>query len=335
MSLMSRGPVGRAAMAHAAISVALVSGLVGCSEPPPPPALPADPSPTSVRDLTTGPDGADFLYDISVYDWPEGGDEPADLFTWIDGATRFADNNPQAAETAGETASALAAFLADDYPRLADIDNSGQSLSERNPDLVEAYRTALVRYQLAMIGAQDESVRGFAPLDGAESDMSRSSDVFALLFMPGGDAFRARLFGDIASEKASALVSEYVSALAPPYQTTEVGPLLTAAALYGTIAAAVEQADNPDLRGTSAPMVRATVAHAIAQKLLDGDAPAPFPERFVADFGTLYPPETVAEIGGDSALSEYADALGAFLDTQGVIGRDLASFDKRYRDIVR
>ncbi len=139
------------------LMAALFALIVGCDLQRPSPSCPPSTDTAAIADRVTGPDGQAFLRDITTASWDDDGHRAAELFAWV---PRDAQSTDRAAATrAGQTAHAIASFLADEREKIAG--------APANPALWQAFAQSLVPYLGAMVG--DESgVVGFEPLDGPE-----------------------------------------------------------------------------------------------------------------------------------------------------------------------
>jgi hypothetical protein len=164
------------------LSLALIFSaiVVGCS------TLPRIPT-TDVEmyDELTGPQGPQYLKEISIAEWPDRGQEIARRLTWI-GTQANLLNVSDEAHRAGQAAHALARFLSKEHGSLRDIPSGWFKLQHKtigalNPQLVNGYAAALIPYQHVMVGdidprkAYDQSA-ATNPLDLAEA-----RNVFALI----------------------------------------------------------------------------------------------------------------------------------------------------------
>jgi hypothetical protein len=157
------------ALVAGAVTATLLALVVGCTTPAEP-KFPHDTSPTAIADLVRGPDGQAFLRGITTYSWEDGGQRAGELFTWI---PQDAKSVRQADATrAGETAHAIASFLADERTMIAG--------APPNSALLQAFSVSLTPYLGAAVG-DDSGTAGFLPLDGLGSPMRRTTALFAAM----------------------------------------------------------------------------------------------------------------------------------------------------------
>lgn len=131
------------------------------------------------HDLITGNSGQEFLEDIAVHEWTDDGQAAKGLTDWIDDAANGDD--PVMDRLAGETAHSVASFVGENHDELKNIDGLfGNSVGDRNPNLVQGWAEALAPYQEAMIG--DGDAPGFGLLDGQkDGDYQQARNVFAIM----------------------------------------------------------------------------------------------------------------------------------------------------------
>jgi hypothetical protein len=101
-----------------------------------------------INDQVMGRNGVsanDFLHDVNAIDWPDNGKAAGHLFSWT-GDSNLAPDSQIAAETADK----YAEYIGDKRPELMNID--GQTLGQRNPELVQGYAHGLAPYVDAMAG---------------------------------------------------------------------------------------------------------------------------------------------------------------------------------------
>jgi hypothetical protein len=226
---------GRAAFVVTAL-LALVIGCTSTSEP----ALPPPSDVAAAADRVTAPDGQAFLRDITSASWDDDGRRAAEIFAWIPQDAQSSDR--LAAARAGETAHAIASFLADERESIAD--------APANPALWQALTKGLIPYLGAMVG-DETGVAGFEPLDGLESQMRRTASVFAAI---AGHADPHTLFTDAASERANSYETAFAKSAVsqPPFADRGIAQrdLQQAARIRGLIAAGVHLADPESKRPT-------------------------------------------------------------------------------------
>jgi hypothetical protein len=102
------------------------------------------------------------------------------LTDWIDDAANGKD--PVMDRLAGETAHSVASFVGENHDQLKNIDGLfGNSIGDRNPNLVQGWAEALAPYQEAMIG--DGAEPGFGLLkDQQLGDYQQARNVFAIMY---------------------------------------------------------------------------------------------------------------------------------------------------------
>lgn len=213
-------------------AVALLGLVVGCTSNSEP-ELPSSTDTSAITERVTGPDGQGFLREITSATWPDGGRRAGELFTWIPQDASSTDQD--VATRAGQTAQALASFIADESEMLAD--------APANPALWQAFSQSLVPYLGAMVG-DDLGVAGFVPLDGLNSGMPRSAALFGTV---SGRSEGEPIFTDAASERAHGYEAAFAKAamadplLADRGEALEI--LLRAARLRALVAAGAHLAD--------------------------------------------------------------------------------------------
>lgn len=157
-----------------------------------PPDLGSDTAPKATHDRLTGDNGVAFLEEVVRHQWEDDGRQAAELLAWI---PRDAGSSDRAVATrAGETAHAVASFLADLRESLTD--------APANNALWQAFANTLIPYLGALVG-DETGVTGFKPLDGPkspESLMRRTSSLFAA-FVKHAEANTA--LTDAAKERAA------------------------------------------------------------------------------------------------------------------------------------
>ena len=212
--------------------MAVLLALVGCTSDAVP-ELPSSTDATAVADRVTGPDGQAFLRDITTASWNDDGRRAAELFASVPRDAPSTDRT--AATRAGETAHAIASFLADQREKIAD--------APPNPALWQAFAQSLVPYLPAMAG--DESgVVGFEPLDGPNSQMRHTTSMFAAM---AKNADANRILTEAASARAHTYEAAWAkAALAEPLLADRGAAqrdLLLAARLRSIVATATNVAD--------------------------------------------------------------------------------------------
>ena len=158
------------------LTVIAVLFIGGCAASPPP--LPADPA--AVRAALSTPD---FLPGITTAQWPDGGRSAADALSWI--ATDATSENDEKATAAGQSAHAVASYLAQQQLELAHIPTGPfnlrkKSLGALNPQLTQGFAHILEPFQPNLVGDATRT-RGFDPLDATANDHAAARRVFAVL----------------------------------------------------------------------------------------------------------------------------------------------------------
>jgi hypothetical protein len=123
-----------------AIVIAVCFTAAGCATSTP--ALPSRDTPAAVHGFVTGENGRADLEKVSSYAWDDHGSAAAAYFSWIPRDSNAPD--VPTATIAGESAHAVAAFLADEQDQLASIGHGflhlrHSSVGALNPSLVAAY----------------------------------------------------------------------------------------------------------------------------------------------------------------------------------------------------
>lgn len=288
----------------------LIASLVSACTFGEKPSLPADSNPLQIAEMLTSDSGSEFLYDISTYAWNDDGERAGELFHWIPSAATAEDD--AAAERAGESAHAIAAFLIENDDQLLDI-SSGlfgrdhTTVGARNPELVRSFADALAPFQGALV-CDDRDTRGFDLVEPCGDALLPAQSVFAVI---GTDAEAAATFANA----ARARIRNYVQTFADTdLKSPDIYPaaqgLTHAGSLLGLLAVTASKHDGlpPVDINREATEVRYTLANAV---LAREHGPS-VPQRFFAD-GSLMTPEEVQQNLGDAAYGEYSTALVNFL----------------------
>ncbi|WP_234801914.1 hypothetical protein [Mycolicibacterium conceptionense] len=308
-------------MTSARIRQALVSILVwvtasvsACSTTTEP-SLPNPSDPAQVTAELTSKDGTDFLLSVGTYAWSDDGARAAEVFRWIPAGAAATDR--KIAERAGESAHAIAAFLADKEDRLLDIrsgllSRNHTTVGGLNPDLVRSFGEALIPYQGALV-CDDRNARGFDPLESCGGSMPAVQSVFSVI---STDADAAAAF----SGAAHVLVDRYVQTfadteLSSPAIYPAAQGLTYAGSLLGLLSVTVSKHEKmaPVQIDKEATHVRYTVAKAALARELSHS----LPEKFFID-GALMTPEQVQLNLGDAGYSQYSAGLVSFLSQRNV-----------------
>jgi hypothetical protein len=292
--------------------LSLLALLVGCTSAAEP-ELPPSSDIAAVAGRITGPDGQEFLRDITYAAWDDQGRRAAELLAWIPQTAQSSD--PVTAERAGTTAHAVAAFLADERETIVD--------APANPRLWQAFADGLIPYLGAMVG-DERGIDGFEPLDGLESQMPRTLSLFAAIATrtEADDVFTAA-----ASERATLYEAAFAkSAVAEPMMADRwpaQHELLRAARLRGLLAGA-QYLVNPD-SGRPMPFAAQTkLAFEVASLTARPGDPHINAEFF--DDGRLRPPSDIP----DTEWSIYDSQLTVFLASWPRINDAVQQFGRTF-----
>jgi hypothetical protein len=303
----------RIALAIAAI-LALVVGCTSRDEP----ELPSSTDTFAIADRVTQPDGQAFLSEITSASWDDDGRRAAELFTWVPRDAQSPDR--VAATRAGETAHAIASFLADERDKLAEV--------PANPALWQAFARSLVPYLGAMVG-DGTGVVGFEPLDGPDSQMRRTTSLFAAM-AKHSEADR------ILTEAASARAHRYEAAFA---KAAVAEPLLAdrgvaqrdlryAARLRSVVATGAHLAYPESEKFTPARAQTEVAYQVVSLTARPGDIH--IEDRFFSG-GRLLSPSEIAE----EDWSIYDSQMTVYLATSPRINEAIRQFGDTYWDIAR
>ncbi len=290
-----------------AIACAVAVVCAGCS--PSNPVLPSDMSPAAVSALLAGNDGTEFLREITRYNWPEDGQEPAKLFDWI---SIDAESSDQAASRqAGVAAHALAGFLADqsEQPRVAAVEN---------PALLAAFAEALVPYQGAMVG-DSRGTSGFEPLDKLDSDFQKTASVFAVM----KSASPQEKFGSEAKTRAGMYEAQFAEFAAAnptlPIDRLERKYAQWSARLVGLLARS-EQMPMPSDRSSFPGAAASELRFAIVSRMVSGHDPRISAEYF-DKAGDLVSPASLK--GGPLSLynAQLINYLSAYPELESAVAK--------------
>lgn len=290
----------------------LLLAVVGCTSDTEP-ELPSSTDAAAVADRVTGPDGQTFLRDITSASWNDGGRRAAELFAWV---PREAHSTDRAAATrAGQTARAIASFLADEREKIAG--------APANPALWQAFAQSLVPYLGAMVG-DDSGVVGFEALDGSGSQMRHTTSMFAAMTK---NADANRTLTEAASARAHTYEAAWAkAALAEPLLADRGAAqrdLLLAARLRSIVATAINLADPQSTRFTPAH-AQTEVAFQVVSLTARPDDPH-IDEKFFSG-GRLLSPSEIAD--GDWSL--YDSQLTVYLATSPRINDAIQQFGRAY-----
>ncbi|MEW2477974.1 hypothetical protein AB0876_00115 [Mycobacterium sp. NPDC049093] len=291
--------------------------LVGCNSRAEP-TLPSDTDPATISDRVNRADGPEFLRDITSAEWPDDGRRAAELFVWIPRDAHSTDRT--AATRAGQTAHAIASFIAD---------NKGEPVNTpANPPVWQAFARSLGPYVGAMVG-DATGVEGFDSLDGPGSQMRRTAALFAAM-TKDNDANQVLI--DAVSERAHGYEVAFAkAAVAEPLLAdrgaAQQADLLRAATLRSLVATGAHLAGK---RPPPTPAHAQTeLAYQVAVLTARPDDPH-INDGFFSG-GRLLPPSDIAEADWsiyDTQLTVYLtpwprinDAIRQFGDEYDVIAR--------------
>ena len=306
-----------------AIVIAVCFTAAGCATSTP--ALPSSDTPAAVHDFVTGENGRADLEKISSYAWEDHGSAAAAYFTWIPRDSNAPD--VPTATIAGESAYALAAFLADEQDQLASIGHGflhlrHSSVGALNPNLVAAYASALVPFQGAMVGS-DAGVHGFAPVKGV--DVDDYSGVIGIFAAIASDPASGETFNKSGYDQAWTIVSGAAATgcqnAASARSSTPV--LNRAGALAGSIAAAVQRPGAAKLSVLSLGEADNEATLTVARECLAGDPNPPASVKRFMDGSALFTPEQVSQRLGEASMTEYYNSLESYVGQRGF---DLKAF---------
>ena len=306
-----------------AIVIAACFTAAGCATSTP--SLPSSNTPAAVRDFVTGENGRADLEKISSHAWEDHGSAAAAYFTWIPRDSNAPD--APAATVAGESAFALAAFLADEQDQLASIGHGflhlrHSSIGALNPNLVAAYASALVPFQGAMVGS-DAGVHGFAPVKGV--DVDDYSGVIGIFAAIASDPASGEKFNKSGYDQAWTIVSGAAATgcrnAASARSSTPV--LNRAGALAGSIAAAVQRPGAAKLAVLSLGEADNEATLTVARECLAGDPNPPASVKRFMDGSALFTLEQVSQRLGEAGMTEYYNSLESYVGQRGF---DLKAF---------
>lgn len=208
------------------LTIVLLGLAVGCQTDGEP-DLPAETDTMAIAEQVTGPNGEAFLREITAQSWNDDGRRAAALFAWIPQDAH--SPNADIATRAGQTAQAIASFIADS--------NEAATDAPANHLLWQSYSEGLIPYLGAMVGDR-RNVSGFTPLDGLDTEMPRTAALFATVIKkPVGQSGVTKA----ASARAHSYESEFAEAAVAEPLAADRGEvqegLLQAARLRGLIAA--------------------------------------------------------------------------------------------------
>jgi hypothetical protein len=294
---------------------ALFALIVGCDSHTKP-ELPPSTDTAAIADRVTGPDGQAFLWDITTTSWDDDGHRAAELFAWVPRDAHSADR--PAATRAGQTAHAIASFLADEREKIAG--------APANPDLWQAFAQSLAPYLGAMVG-DDSGVVGFEALDGPGSQMQHTTSMFATMTK---NADANRTLTEAASSRAHTYEAAWAkAALAEPFladRSAAQREFLLAARLRSVVATASKLVDPQSDQFTVGRAQSELAYQVVSLTARPGDHHIN-PEYFKE--GRLLSPSEIAE----EDWSLYDTQLTVYLATSGRINEAIRQFGDAY-DVI-
>jgi hypothetical protein len=300
---------------------ATLAVLTGCLNSPAVPELPSETNPSAVSDAITGSGGAALLSDMTMYPWDDGGRRAGDLLSWIPDDAQSPDRF--VAERAGQSALAVATFLADKREALAE--------APPNPILWQSFASSLVPYLGALVGDDDGS-QGFEPLDALESiesPMTRTVGLFRAM-MKNSEANET--FIDAATKRANAYEEAFANAVSKDPRLAGTNDtrqwLIQAARLRGVVAKA-ESANTPDSGRPTPAHAQTQVAFDVAVLTARPGDPTIDPKFFGPD-GWLIAPDELEELD----WSIYDAQLTVYLSVFPPINDAIRSYGRIFHDIV-
>lgn len=299
------------------VTTALFALLVSCnsrSEPD----LPSSTDTVAIAERVTGPEGQNFLREITAAAWTDDGRRAGDLFSWIQ---RDAESTDRAiAVQAGATAHSVASFLADDRDALAN--------APANPALWRAFAHSLAPYLGPMVG-DAIGIAGFEPLDGTASQMRRTASLFATMTK---NADANRIFTDATSARVQKYEAAFAKAAVAEPMLADRGAaaqneLQYAARLRGLVAAGTYLAKPESVHFTPAH-AQTELSYQIASLTARPGDPH-IGERFFKD-GQLLSPSEIAE----ADWSIYDAQLTVYLSPWPRINEAIRQFGRAYDTIA-
>lgn len=298
------------------VVMALLLALVGCTSDAEP-TLPSSADPATISDRIAGSDGPEFLRDITAAAWPDDGRRAADLFAWIPRDAQSTDLS--AATRAGQTAHAIASFIADagDEPENAPA----------NPALWQAFAHSLAPYVGAMV-SDPTGVVGFEPLDGPGSQMRRTAALFAAMTK---DDDANQVFTGAAAERAHAYEAAFAKAAVAEPMLADRGPAQTDLLRAAALRSLVDTGAQLTKKGPTATPAHAQteLAYQVAALTARPDDPH-ISEKFFRD-GRLLPPSEIAA----EDWSIYDAQLTVYLTPWPRINEAIRQFGREYDVIAR
>ncbi|ODQ88336.1 hypothetical protein BHQ18_19520 [Mycolicibacterium flavescens] len=264
-----------------------------------------------------GAEGQAFLSDLLAASWDDDGRRAGELFAWIPRDAQSDD--PAAATRAGETAHAIASFLADERDTIAE--------TPANSDLWRSFADSLIPYLGALVG-DDRRISGFASLDGLNSQMRRAASLFAAMTK---DSEANRAWVDAADAKALEYEQAFAkAAVADPLQADSGDAqrdLLRAARLRSLVATG-DRLANPDAPRPVPTYAETAVMYQVASLTARDDDPQ-INEKFFRD-GRLLPIDEIPE----EDRSIYRAQLRVYLVPWPQIGAAIERYARTYSTIA-
>lgn len=312
--MVAHSYVGRAWVVLASIVALIVLGACSTATPP---QLPQSSDKVAIAEEVRKP-GSAFLNSVVGYPWEDAGRDAGQRFDWI--PSDATSPNMQDATRAGETAQALAGFLADEQSEIGEL--------PPNEALYEAFSGSLIPYIGALVG-DTEGVVGFRQLDDVGTSMPRTTALYATM---SARKAATMAFDAGSAERAQSYIEKFVDAASKnPASATSTGPidnLLRAARLKGLTAAgarlAFPDAPDPPLLGE-----RTEVAYALARVMLQPNDPSIDPAYFDTA-GRLLSPDALP----DGEWSAYDAQLRQSLAVHPAIADALNLFEVTYLRIA-
>ncbi|WP_163795340.1 hypothetical protein [Mycolicibacterium sediminis] len=283
--------------------------VAGCAASKEAPTLPSEPA--AVAETILSPTGQDFLRDVTGYAWDDGGRRAGASMSWI--AVDAHSPDPSIASRAGETASAIAAFLADDK-MLGD--------PPANPELWQSYSTILAPYLGAMVD-DDGGVTGFVALDDFDSPMRRTVGLFVAMSRDA-DAFGA--LATSASTRATGYEHAFAHTVAEHPSAAydfEVKVGLFRAARLRAVVATAPYVAQPNSRQPTPTHEQTQVAYDVASVTARAGTDT-IDRRFFGADGRLLAPDDVGTENWsvyDAQLTVYLAPLQPIIDVIRQYGR--------------
>jgi hypothetical protein len=157
----------------------------------------------------------EFTHDVLTHEWQDNGQSARTLTDWIDD-TAYSDD-PAVNQRAGETASALAAYLGDPANKdsLMNISTGSQpnmSMGQMNPELTQSLAQAMSPYVDEMAGRNIDGSSGWRSIDNPDIDRSfpHATNVMGVL---GTDPDAAKILDDRSNSVQGAYINEYANSV--------------------------------------------------------------------------------------------------------------------------